>query len=112
MPSQSRGTRHPITTHARKGAARKALECAHHTASPGAMRRKRRKASWVRFSGVGHAKRYNEMSLCSISLYRDAGQARCYASVAKRHIAYQQVFKIPSASASTRPHGLRKPAAR
>jgi len=32
--------------------------------------------------------------------------------VAKRHIAYQQVFKIPSASASTRPHGLRKPAAR
>lgn len=57
MPSQSRGTRHPITTHARKGAARKALECAHHTASPGAMRRKRRKASWVQFSGVGHAKR-------------------------------------------------------
>ena len=56
--------------------------------------------------------RYNEMSLCSISLYRAAGQARCYASVAKRHIAYQQVFKIPSASASTRPHGLRKPAAR
>ena len=52
------------------------------------------------------------MSLCSISLYRAAGQARCYASVAKRHIAYQQVFKIPSASASTRPHGLRKPAAR
>ena len=61
---------------------------------------------------VGNAKRYNEMSLCSISLYRVAGQARCYASVAKRHIAYQQVFKIPSASASTRPHGLRKPAAR
>lgn len=60
MPSQSRGTRHPITTHARKGAARKALECAHHTASPGAMRRKRRKASWVRFSGVGHAKRYRK----------------------------------------------------
>src|SRR5690554_4683882 len=62
--------------------------------------------------GVGNTERYNEMSLCSISLYRAAGQARCYASVAKRHIAYQQVFKIPSASASTRPHGLRKPAAR
>ena len=66
----------------------------------------------VRLSHVASANRYNEMSLCSISLYRAAGQARCYASVAKRHIAYQQVFKIPSASASTRPHGLRKPAAR
>jgi hypothetical protein len=64
-----------------------------------------------RLTGVGDTDRYNEMSLCSISLYRAAGQARCYASVAKRHIAYQQVFKIPSASASTRPHGLRKPAA-
>ena len=66
----------------------------------------------VRLRHVASANRYNEMSLCSISLYRAAGQARCYASVAKRHISYQQVFKIPSASASTRPHGLRKPAAR
>src|SRR5690554_1576435 len=66
----------------------------------------------IRLNGAADARRYNEMSLCSISLYRAAGQARCYASVAKRHIAYQQVFKIPSASASTRPHGLRKPAAR
>ena len=66
-----------------------------------------------RDSGLSQVpRRYNEMSLCSISLYRAAGQAHCYASVAKRHIAYQQVFKIPSASASTRPHGLRKPAAR
>jgi hypothetical protein len=70
------------------------------------------KAPHVRFRNVRKPIRYNEMSLCSISLYRAAGQARCYASVAKRHIAYQQVFKIPSASASTRPHGLRKPAAR
>jgi len=40
---------HPITTHAHKGAAGKALERAHHTASPGAKRRQRRRA--LRVSG-------------------------------------------------------------
>lgn len=47
-----------ITTHANKGAAGNVLGYAHHTASPGAKRRQRRKTLRVRFSSVGHANRH------------------------------------------------------
>ena len=58
--SELRGDQHQLTTHAHKGAAGKALENAHHTASPGAKRRQEERLRGSGSDGVGHAKRYKK----------------------------------------------------
>jgi len=52
---------HPITTHAHKGVAGKALVRAHHTASPGDKRRQGRRAPKVRFRRRRACKPFSEM---------------------------------------------------